>query len=506
MYNIIRQFREKGFTKTEISRETGFDMKTVRKYYSMSESEYTAYIAKVKNRTKNFEPFQREILDLYETNGNRKLTMAAVYDYLEEIHGKLPGTERSLRNYIDFLLTEQALVLKKAHRDYAPVPELPFGKQMQLDFAEEWTNCNRKTYLFVALLSASRFKYCSAQERPFTTSDLIQHLLNCFRFMDGMPEELAFDQDRLMVVSENHGDIIYTNDFKHFLDEMGLKTFVCRAADPESKGKVENLVKFVKGNFFSVRHFESFEELQDRLHDWLIRRANGKISTATRRIPAEMITVERCSLRPLRNSIYQQDPLADKEVRIVNKMSYISVDACQYPVPEEYRSRQVEIYKTNERLFVFDFQSGEKIADFWISSIPGKIIPNSRITGQRKKRLDEIAESLKGMFAHSAWTEFTEQTLERYKRYSRDQYTLARKYFSCEPDWPLLLAALQYCLENQTLGFTSLWDTYRYFQHQLEEPVAPVMQLTRTQVGKHIPPAVARRSMDAYHSRLKEVC
>ena len=63
------------------------------------------------------------------------------------------------------------------------------------------------------------------------------------------------DQDKLMVVSENAGDIIYTKDFKYFLQETGLEMYVCRKADPETKGKVENLVGYVKGNHLSVRSF-----------------------------------------------------------------------------------------------------------------------------------------------------------------------------------------------------------------------------------------------------------
>jgi len=48
-----------------------------------------------------------------------------------------------------------------------------------------------------------------------------------------------------MVVSENRGDIIYTRDFKQFTEEMDLKMYVCRKSDPESKGKIENLIKFI---------------------------------------------------------------------------------------------------------------------------------------------------------------------------------------------------------------------------------------------------------------------
>ena len=72
-------------------------------------------------------------------------------------------------------------------------------------------------------------------------------------YMGGMPEELVFDQDSIVCVSENAGDIIYTYEFEKFRQECGLSIRMCRGADPESKGKIENVVKYIKGNFLSHR-------------------------------------------------------------------------------------------------------------------------------------------------------------------------------------------------------------------------------------------------------------
>jgi len=76
--------------------------------------------------------------------------------------------------------------------------------------------------------------------------------------------------------------------------------YVCRKSDPESKGKIENLIKFIKRNFLRIRDFENIEEAQERLFKWLNRRANGKISLATRRIPQEMFTEEKIHLRGIK--------------------------------------------------------------------------------------------------------------------------------------------------------------------------------------------------------------
>ena len=154
---------------------------------------------------------------------------------------------------------------------------------------------------------------------------MIRHLLGYFDYWGGRPKELAIDQDRLMVVSENSGEIIYTKDFKDFIDEQELALYVCRRADPETKGKVENVVKFVKGNFLAARDVETVEEANAGAFRWLRRRANGKISQATRQIPAVLIEEERAHLRPLRNSIFRKDSLLGREERTTNDKALISV-------------------------------------------------------------------------------------------------------------------------------------------------------------------------------------
>ena len=53
--------------------------------------------------------------------------MSAVYDYLEERHGSLPGNEQTLRNYIRYLIRTDKLKLNESIRIYSRVPELPFG-------------------------------------------------------------------------------------------------------------------------------------------------------------------------------------------------------------------------------------------------------------------------------------------------------------------------------------------------------------------------------------------
>ena len=73
IYQKIQYFKRKGFTKADIVRESGLNKRTVCKYYSMSEKEYSRYIEKVRYRTKVFEPYQSHILEVYKVNDFQKL-------------------------------------------------------------------------------------------------------------------------------------------------------------------------------------------------------------------------------------------------------------------------------------------------------------------------------------------------------------------------------------------------------------------------------------------------
>jgi len=464
MYQKIQKYKRQGLLKAEISRKLELDPGTVAKYYDKSESEYLEYKQSHMYRGKAFDQYKESILEVYRLNDYKKLPMSAVFDYLEEKHGQLPGNEQTFRNYIIYLSDINQLKFNGKIRMYKKVLELPYGKQLQIDFGEHKTRSGLKIYIFAAVLSRSRFKYIAFQDTPFTTLDLIFHLLNCFEYIGGIPEEIVIDQDSVMVVSENHGDIIYTKDFAYFIQEMGLRMYVCRKADPETKGKIENLIGFVKKNFLSVRDFKMLEEAQESLEKWLIRRANGKISQATKRIPAEMIEEEREYLRQVKNSIYRKSSIIGREERKADDDALISVGASQYSVPAEYKNRSVEIYATEAKLFVFDSYTGVQISEHDISLIPGSKITKREHYRNNGKGTKTMRNELMQWLPLENWRSFVELNFKNLSRYVRDQCLEAKRYFGGDIDIECLDRALEFCLEHKTYTMANLKDTYRYFQ------------------------------------------
>ena len=251
----------------------------------------------------------------------------------------------------------------------------------------------------------------------------------------------------------------------------------CRKNDPESKGKIENLIKYIKRNFLSVRDFENIEEAQERRLRWLNRRANGKISLATRRIPQEMFSEEKAHLRTLKNSIYRKDSSNARERRKADMMGQISVNAGKYPVPLEYR--EVEIYKTAERLFIYDIRTGEQIAEHAISPIPGSRIANRARCHRKELKQKQLKDQLKRLFTLDSWSEFVDKNFQEYTRYFRDQYHEALKKFSQEIEREHLGQAIDLCLENQTYTMVNLYDTYQYYQQEKELALPKVEIVSR---------------------------
>ena len=155
-------------------------------------------------------------------------------------------------------------------------------------------------------------------------------LLRLRNFWEGMPKEVVVDQDTIICVSENNGDIIYTYEFEKFRQQCGLEVYMCRGADPESKGKIENTVKYIKGNFLENRLYVDDSILNQGCLDWLERTANAKRHGTTKKIPAKVFEEEKEYLRPLPFTPENQGYLIQRRVRKDNTILY---NSNRYTVP-----------------------------------------------------------------------------------------------------------------------------------------------------------------------------
>jgi hypothetical protein len=342
----------------------------------------------------------------------------------------------------------------------------------------------------------------AVQEKPFTTIDVILHLLDCFIALGGKPKEMVIDQDAVLVVSENGGDILYTHAFKQFIEEQEMSMWVCRKADPESKGKVENLVGFVKSSFFSARTFESFEQIPAALAQWLARRANGKITQATGKIPALMLEEEQKVLRVVRRSIFEKERRSERDPRKVDEKGFISVLGNRYSVPFAYRNRYVDIYRSEEKLFIFDSADGSQITTHLLSPAKWRTIEQKAHLSPEKGTIEELYKEFERQWSFRRWEEFLASHKKRYYRYLREQYGQLNRLLESTVEKEAMEKAIAFCLEVDQLSGRSLREAYEYYLHLNEEQHPDILtplaekDVERTERGVH----VEKRKVSYYSS------
>jgi transposase len=99
-----------------------------------------------------------------------------------------------------------------------------------------------------------------------------------------------------MTVSENASDLILTEVFENYSRYAGFSIRLCRGYDcqrgsrPQSKGKIEAVVKYVKNNFLTCRDYPDgspagrISRLNSDGLAWLERTANEKKHETTYRL------------------------------------------------------------------------------------------------------------------------------------------------------------------------------------------------------------------------------
>lgn len=132
------------------------------------------------------------------------------------------------------------------------------GVEAQVDFGQyrmkNMYGNNVKVYFFIMILAYSRMKFVYFSAQPFTTWTAIEAHEYAFKYFGGRTKTILYDQDRVFVVSENYGNIVLVKEFEKYVSEKGYSVCLCRGADPQTKGKVENAVNVVKRSFWMAEY------------------------------------------------------------------------------------------------------------------------------------------------------------------------------------------------------------------------------------------------------------
>ena len=395
MYMQIHSMKNQGFSKRQVAEKMELNFRTVSKYLSLTPEEFEHKILN-RERRRNLGLYEGVVVDWLKKHPD--MTAAQVLDWLKE-HYQVCVSERSARRFVERLRKQYSIPKVKGHeRQYAAVEDPPMGQQMQVDMGMAYVfdfhkRNYRKLYCVACVLSHSRFKWGEWYTKPLTSGQLVAALQECFEYMGGMPKELVFDQDRLLAVDENYGDIIFTKEFEQFRLSSGFEVYLCRGNDPESKGRVEATVKYFKNNFAKNRQFVNIDIWNESFEDWLIRTGNAKVHGITKKVPAEVFEQERLFLKPVPSTRKTIENIVTREV---HKNNTIFFKGNRYSLPlGTYRPGQkVSLSIEGEVLKIRDDLDGYIIAEHKISKNKGELVQNNNHKRDTTQKLDSIQSSL----------------------------------------------------------------------------------------------------------------
>ena len=355
----IRSDHQKGLSYSELGRKYNVDRRTAKKYAnSESRPEYVL----TDSKPSILDPFKPQIMIWLE---EAPYSAMRIWEKLKE-----QGFEGSYSVVKVYVRGKKEQLNEQATVRYETMP----GLQAQVDWAhfEDYriteNKEEKKLYCFLMILGYSRTRYIEFVT-DMSTDTLIRCHVNAFRYFNGYPDEVLYDNMKQVVIKRlmKQEESTLNRQFEDFAGFYGFKPILCRPYRGQTKGKIERTIRYVRDNFMIGIKFNSLNDLNGQALSWC-NKVNAKEHGTTGDIPFERI--KRENLNPL-----VREYIIDKiNLRRVQKDCLISYSGNQYSVPAEYVSRDVTVVALGNMLAVY--HEGKQVALHRISHLKKDMVLN----------------------------------------------------------------------------------------------------------------------------------
>ncbi len=293
----IQILYQQGYSQRAIAKELGISRNTVKRYLqnNFNEPKYSARTAK------------HSKLETYKNYLHRRIAHAKPVHLSGEVlfrEIKAQGYTGSISLLRQYLYDYRG---KKQPQDIIRF-ETPPGKQMQVDWGQMRGGKN-PIHAFVAVLGYSRALFVS-----FTDNMRYETLESCHRqafdYFQGIPQQIWYDNMKTVVLERDaygEGRHRLHQSFYQFSKTMGFLPKLCRPYRPQTKGKVERMVRYVRDNFYrplatklsAVDITVDVETANMEGRQWLDTIANERLHDTTKEKPITRLVRERDVLQTI---------------------------------------------------------------------------------------------------------------------------------------------------------------------------------------------------------------
>ena len=258
-------------------------------------------------------------------------------------------------------------------------------------------------HVFCAVLAWSRWRFVrfAVDEKSTTT---LAMLAECFEQLGGVPKVVLADRMGCLKGGVVANRVVPTGDYVRLATHYRFRPDFCEAADPESKGIVENLVGYGKDDLLRPLLLEhqdgpvgvlgDLAAANQRARAWCDE-VNAAVHSEIAAVPADRLEQERELLTGLPSMQLRIGPAP--VTRKVDKLATIRLGSARYSVPMALIGTTVEVVCDQGRVLIVDITSGEVVADHGAvapgeASIRDEHYGGSRPAPRRAVRPKTVAE------------------------------------------------------------------------------------------------------------------
>lgn len=315
-------------------------------------------------RTANYEAVRGLVADAVSTSRGRISAKRLLPK------ARAGGYTGSPRNFRRLVAEEKKTWRGRYGRTYRPA-SWPPGEHLVIDWG-----VIEGVYVFCAVLAWSRFRFVrfAADAKAVTTMSM---LAECFEVLGGVPKVVLADRMGCLKGGVVANRVVPTPDYVRFATHYRFRPDFCEAADPTSKGVVENLVRYSKDDLAlplllehagpggdlavaAARVLADLGAANEQAAAWCAQ-ANATKHSEIAAVPDQRLATEAAVLTPLPSLRPALGPAP--ATRKVDKLSTIRWGSARYSVPTALIGTCVGVLVNGTHVLILDTDTGQVHAE-----------------------------------------------------------------------------------------------------------------------------------------------
>ena len=354
----IRALHRQGLTYAEIGRIVGRDWRTVKRYLTTGAQP----VYRRKRTPSKLDPHKPRI-DQWLAKEPR-LEATRIHQDLVRDYG-FGGSYPTVRRYVE--RARPRIHPDSVEDEQTDRFETAPGHQAQVDWSYEQPirtpeGLELPLYGFHMILGHSRDSFVGLVGSMDLVTFWACHRA-AFAHFGGIPREILYDRTKTVVRSHvgrerRDGERIYHPEALASAHHYGFKLRLCRPNRPQTKGKVESDVPYVRGRLLRMHGFRSYEQANAEWRSWNEQIARRRTHGTHGEVVAIRAERDRAALLGLPAEPYL---VLSRTTRKIARDGHFSFEGRRYAVPGAAGGETVELRLGAEELEVSSQQTGERI-------------------------------------------------------------------------------------------------------------------------------------------------